>query len=67
MIPETKQEAVKTALQTTFGTPRYDDIKRLTTRLSNALVFRMEVQGKPYLLKIARTNTLADPALYYLK
>lgn len=65
MIPDTKQDAVKAALQSTFGTPKYDDIKRLTTGLSNALVFRIEVQGKPYLLKIARTDTLADPALYY--
>lgn len=65
MIPETKQNAVKAALQSTFGTSKYDDIKRLTKGLSNALVFRIEVQGKPYLLKIARTDTLADPTLYY--
>lgn len=65
MIPETKQNAVKAALQSTFGTPNYDNIKRLTKGLSNALVFRIEVHNKPYLLKIARTDSLADPTLYY--
>lgn len=29
------------------------------------MVFRIEIDSKPYLLKIARTDSLADPALYY--
>ena len=65
MIPENKQDAVKRALQSTFGVTAYDDIKKLTTGLSNALVFRITVQGKPFLLKIARTDVLSDPTLYY--
>lgn len=65
MIPEAYQNSVKEALQSAFGTPKYDDIRRLTKGLSNALVFRIEVQSKPYLLKIARTDALADPTLYY--
>jgi len=65
MIPEDKQVAIKNALQSAFGVPTYDDIRKLTTGLSNALVFRIVVQGKPFLLKIARTDVLSDPTLYY--
>ena len=65
MIPENKLNDVKSALQSTFKVSDYDEIKRLTTGLSNANVFRMVVQGKPYLLKIARTDFLSDPTLYY--
>jgi len=65
MIPVNKLNDVKRALQTTFGLTTYDDIKKLTTGLSNALVLRIVVQSKPYLLKIARTDTLGDPTLYY--
>jgi hypothetical protein len=65
MIPEEKQDAVKEALKSTFGVNTYSDIKKLTTGLSNALVARIMVQDKPYLLKIARTDALSDPTLYY--
>lgn len=65
MIPETIQESVKKALQSAFGTTKYDDIKKLTAGLSNALVYRITVQSKPYLLKIARTDALSDPTLFY--
>lgn len=65
MIPENKLGDVKRALQSTFGVSTCDDIKRLTTGLSNALVLRIVVQGKTYLLKIARTDVLSDPTLYY--
>lgn len=41
MIPENKQTAVKSALQAAFGVNSYDDIKAITTGLSNALTFRM--------------------------
>jgi hypothetical protein len=65
MIPENKLEDVKKALMATFGVPDYDEIKMLTTGLSNALVFKIVVKSKPYLLKIARTDFLKDPTLYY--
>jgi hypothetical protein len=65
MIPENKISDVKRALQLTFGVSDYDEIKRLITGLSNALVFRVVVRGKPFLLKIARTDFLSDPTLYY--
>ena len=65
MIPEYKLDEVKKALHSTFSVTAIDDIKELTTGLSNALVFRIVVSGKPYLLKIARTDALNDPTLYY--
>jgi len=65
MIPEDKLIEVKRVLYSTFGVTTYDNIKELTTGLSNALVLRIEVQGKPYLLKFARTDALSDPTLYY--
>ena len=65
MIPEDKLDSIGNALQSAFGVPVYSDIRKLTTGLSNALVFRIVVQDKPYLLKIARTDFLSDPTLYY--
>jgi thiamine kinase-like enzyme len=58
MIPESKQTAVKNALQTAFGVNNYDGIQAITTGLSNALTFRIVVKNKPYLMKIARTDEL---------
>jgi thiamine kinase-like enzyme len=65
MIPESKVNDVKKALLSTFGVSNYNGIKKLTTGLSNATVLCIMVQGKPYLLKIARTDGLSDPTLYY--
>ncbi|MCX7747110.1 MAG: phosphotransferase [Clostridia bacterium] len=65
MIPENKQTSVKNAMQTAFGVNSYDDIKAITTGLSNALTFRIVVKSKPYLMKIARTDELSSPANYY--
>ena len=65
MIPENKIGEVRAALQSTFGAATYEDIGQLTTGLSNAQVFRIVVKGRPYLLKIARTDSLSDPTLYY--
>jgi len=65
MIPENIIGEVRKALQSTFGIGTYDDLDLLTTGLSNALVLRIVVKGKPFLLKIARTDSLSDPTLYY--
>jgi len=66
MIPETKKTAVDHALQVTFGTTGMEDIRELTAGLSSALVFRIVVGGKPYLLRIiTRTDAMADPSLEY--
>ena len=62
MIPEEKIAAVAKALQTTFGTSAYEEITQLTAGLSTALIFRIVVRGKPYLLRIImRTDAMGDP------
>lgn len=62
MIPETKLIAVKHALQVTFGVSEFEDIRILTAGLTSALVFRIVVQGNPYLLRIiTRTDAMSDP------
>lgn len=66
MIPENKKNIVEHALQVTFGTTELEDIRELTAGLSTALVFRIVVGGKPYLLRIiTRTDAMADPTLEY--
>ncbi len=66
MIPENKKAAVSHALQVTFGVHEFDDLRELTAGLSSALVFKMTVLGKPYLLRIiTRTDAMADPANEY--
>ncbi|MGN6394057.1 MAG: phosphotransferase [Mucilaginibacter sp.] len=66
MIPENKKEAVLNALQTTFGTSKIDNMRQLTAGLSSAVVLRIVVRGKPYLLRIiARTDAISAPSLEY--
>ena len=66
MIPENKQPAVKKALQTAFNTDTFEDIQQLTKGLSTALVFKITVQGNPFLLRIiTRTDAFGDPTFYY--
>ncbi|MEZ2337724.1 phosphotransferase [Mucilaginibacter sp. RCC_168] len=66
MIPETKKPAINHALQVTFGTTDLEETRELTAGLSSALVFRIIVRGKPYLLRIiTRTDAMADPTLEY--
>ncbi|MGN8067691.1 phosphotransferase [Mucilaginibacter sp. SG564] len=66
MIPESKKNAVDHALLAAFGTNTLEDIRELTAGLSTALVFRIVVGGKPYLLRIiTRTDAMADPTLEY--
>jgi thiamine kinase-like enzyme len=66
MIPELKKAAVKNALQMAFGFTAIDDIRELTAGLSSALIYRIVVQGKPYLLRIITlTDAMGDPAHYY--
>lgn len=66
MIPENKKTAVINALQATFGTSEIDDMQQLTTGLSTAVVLRIVVQKKPYLLRIiTRTDAMSAPTLEY--
>jgi thiamine kinase-like enzyme len=62
LIPEAKQEAVERALRQAFGVDEFEDIRILTEGLSSALVFRIVVRGKPYLLRIImKTDAMNDP------
>ena len=66
MIPENKLPAVKKALLTAFDTDKFDDIQQLTKGLSTALIFKITVHEKPYLLRvITRTDAMADPTYYF--
>ncbi|QEC68591.1 phosphotransferase [Panacibacter ginsenosidivorans] len=66
MIPEHKQPAVTKALQTVFNTDAFEHIEQLTKGLSSALIFKIMVRGKPYLLRvITRTDAMGDPSFYY--
>ncbi len=66
MIPENKLPAVQKALQYAFGTNAYTHIQQLTKGLSSALIYKITVHDKPYLLRvITRDDAMADPAFYY--
>jgi Ser/Thr protein kinase RdoA (MazF antagonist) len=66
MIPEDKKKAVESALQATFGTTIMQNIRQLTAGLSQALVYRITVHDKPYLLRIImRTDEFANPEREY--
>jgi hypothetical protein len=53
---------VARALREAFGVTEAEDIRMLTTGLSSALVFRIAVRGRPYLLRvITRTDAMNDP------
>ena len=66
MIPEDKKTAVAQALQCTFGVSEFESITPLTAGLSSALIFKIVVLGKPYLLRIiTRTDVMSDPTRWY--
>ena len=59
MIPEVKKEAVARALQDAFGVSEFEGIERLTAGMSAALVFRIVVEGRAYLLRVVLNTTAA--------
>ncbi len=66
LIPEAKLNAVENALQRTFNTTKLDSISLLTGGLSSALVYKIVVDGKPYVLRLVmEINQLTDPARQY--
>jgi len=52
VIPEAKQSAVERALREAFDAQGIEDIQPLTGGLSSALVYRIVVDGRPYLLRV---------------
>jgi aminoglycoside phosphotransferase (APT) family kinase protein len=66
MIPESKKKAVVHALQSTFGVNEFNEIQELTAGLSSALVLKIIIGTRPYLLRIiTRTDAMADPTHEY--
>lgn len=62
MIPHDKVKAVTRALRSAFGVDGYEQIRPLTAGLSSALVFRILVKGRPYMLRvITRQDAMGDP------
>jgi aminoglycoside phosphotransferase (APT) family kinase protein len=52
MIPQEKSAAVTRGLREVFGVSEFEDIRMMTKGRTSALVFRIVVRGKPYLLRI---------------
>jgi thiamine kinase-like enzyme len=66
IIPPQKLQAVENALLQTFGTTTVDDIELMTRGLSPALVYKISVNGIPYILRLVMAiNKLVDPAREY--
>jgi thiamine kinase-like enzyme len=63
MIPQEKIEAVNRGLSEAFGVTSYDDISPITTGQTTSLVFRILVQGTPYLLKLILRSD--DPTRHF--
>ena len=62
MIPQEKNAVVFRALHEGFGATAIEDIRRITIGLSSDLVYRIVVQGCPYLLRImTRIDERMDP------
>ena len=59
MIPETKREAVVRALGEAFGVAEFEEIQTMSAGLSPALVFRMVVKGRPYLMRVVTDTDAA--------
>ncbi|QHS55780.1 hypothetical protein GWR56_09625 [Mucilaginibacter sp. 14171R-50] len=66
MIPEEKRPLVERALQTAFDVTWFDEVCQLTAGLSSALIFKIVIKNKPYLLRIiTQMNDMNDPAHWY--
>lgn len=66
LIPETKIEAVKKALQKAFNTTTVESIILLTGGLSGALVYKITVSDKPYVLRLVmQIDAFNDPVRQY--
>ena len=63
ILPPSRVAAVEKALQATFGTTAINAITQLAGGLSTALVYKIVVNGSPYVLRVMlQTDALSDPA-----
>jgi aminoglycoside phosphotransferase (APT) family kinase protein len=66
MIPQEKIQAVARGLREAFGVTEFEDIREMTKGRTSALVFRIVVQGRAYLLRIImQTNSMLGPARHF--
>jgi thiamine kinase-like enzyme len=66
MIPQEKSAAVTRGLREAFGVTEFQDIRQITKGQTSALVFRIVVQGRLYLLRIImRTNSILGPERHF--
>lgn len=65
MIPENKQPAVHKALQKAFQVDAFEHCEQLTKGLSGALVYKMIIQGMPYLVRVITRTGRDQPAYYF--
>ncbi|HXA50629.1 MAG TPA: phosphotransferase, partial [Candidatus Acidoferrum sp.] len=63
MIPQEKIAAVTQGLHEAFGVTTFEDIRMLTKGHTSAMVFRIVVQGSPYLLRVIMRAD--DPTRHY--
>ena len=62
ILPPPRIAAVEKALQTIFGTTEIDAITQLAGGLSTALVYKIVVNGEPYVLRVMmHTDAFTDP------
>ena len=67
VIPESKRDAVRRALQAAFNTTRLNSISLLTGGLSSSLVYKIGVAGKTCVLRIVmHVEAFNDPVRQYL-
>ena len=65
-IPASRQEAVRAALQAAFATTAVDALEKMSLGMSTALVYRIVVESRPYLLRIVtQVNALNNPARHF--
>ena len=63
VIPAAKLDAVQSALQATFNTTTVEAIDLLAGGLSSALVYKVVIGGKAYVLRLVmEIDELRDPA-----
>jgi hypothetical protein len=66
MIPQDKVAAVTRALREAFGVTEFEDIRKITKGQTPALIFRIVVQGRPYLLRlIMYKNSILGPERHF--
>lgn len=66
LIPEEKIPAVSRGLHEAFGVTELEDIRKITKGQTPALIFRIVVNGRPYLLRlIMYKNSILGPERHF--